>query len=213
MNTFSNLYPCQTTPGVYTANFCCGDPLAKAPSHGCCGVSNASFSGVFGTLHSVAGSAHNISSPASTSSSPSTSTSLSPLNNSTTFRPTTILTTPGASSFPTPAQSSAAPRESTTSRYTTPSMKGTAVGVAVGVPVGVVLLAGLAFLYHRERKSRRYLEQQLQRLQPTSLENEGSGREFQSNERQDFAPYTQELHYWQMQPELHPDSRVEMAGR
>ena len=85
-----------------------------------------------------------------------------------------------------------------------------AIGVGIGVPLGLLLISGLAWLFHREKQRRRVLEQKIHDMQASS-QVQRSIRPHGKTERQagDFQPF--ELHDFDRPPELHSQPAVELG--
>ena len=186
MHTYSHLYPCPDINGTFTNTWCCdaheeGDPSAT----GCC--DNRIHVVDFGN---VLGAAGLLQSP-QTSSSTKTSSA-----------PTTL-----ATSYP---SVSPAPPQPSASQNPSPN-KAIAVGAGVGVPLGVLLVATFAYLWYRERKSRRQAEQQLSNVHSSLVPHQSSMTPSETSRGYDHGVQIQELDYLQRQPELHFQHLAEVA--
>ena len=221
--------PCPIVNGTFTHNFCCSGPAgSRANFEGCCdsiikigpkGLGNFSRgAGVLGSS-SQASSSSSSTTGITSGGSPTVSVTSRPSGSSTSsLRPSasqqqisssTISvasrlgvssTTPQHSAFATPPQPSHSQQSSSKEAIT--------IGAGVGVPLGVLLVAGLSYLWYRERTSRRQLEQRLSNIRSSKapLEEGTTGTRYNPSSQMP------ELEDRQRPPELHPQPIVEVAN-
>lgn len=208
MNSFSNLYPCPSTNGLFTEDFCCGAQEGSS-TNGFCGFTNFihTLLGGFGSFLVRAGSADVDSSNSSAAASVSVSSISSSI-----VAPTAVTTGPAQTA---PVQSNiTTPRDADYEGIKNSRGKDVAIGAGIGVPLGVILLAALAFLLYRERKSHRRLEEKLRSLESSPFKDyrKDTAQDVNGAQSQRYSSGPHELHHWARQPELHSQPRVEVAA-
>ena len=147
---FRNLYPCPSTNGTMTWNFCCEQEMGVT----CCDnvLGFGSFGKDFAFFVPDGGNSSNASAPLLSLEPNSSLTSVLPLSSNTVSESVSSLF-----SITTPLSTDGSPVSTTSSCKPPPQSNDyVALGAGIGVPLGVLLLLALSFLLlmeHRRRKS------------------------------------------------------------